>query len=70
MDSCSLHLTNEGRGLLDFEDEVLMVTVTSSATNHSPDVSVDGLDHAEGKFVVAVAEDPLEMALEELRRVS
>jgi len=64
LDSCGFRQTAESRVLLNLEDEVFVVAVASSAANHGSDVSVDGLDDAEGKLVVAVAENTFEVASE------
>jgi len=42
-----------------------VIAVPTAAPQHRPDVTVDGLDGAEGDRLVAVVEDPLEMAREQ-----
>ena len=64
LDSCGFRQTAESRVLLNLEDEVFVVAIASSAANDGSDVSVDGLDDAEGNLVVAVAENAFQVAFE------
>jgi hypothetical protein len=53
-------------GLLDFEQEVLVIPVATAPAKHGPDVAVDGLDLPERNLLVAVGKESVEMAAKEL----
>lgn len=54
------------RRLPTFEEQVLVVAVPPTAANHRPNVAVDRFHLAEGDLDVAVGEDAVEVATEEL----
>jgi len=51
---------------LDLEEQVLAVAVPTTAANHRADVAVDGFDFPEQGLDVAVGQDAIEVATEEL----
>src|SRR2546427_7992424 len=63
--SCGLAVTGGGRPL-DLEEQVLVIAVPPAASQHRPDVAVDRLDLPEGDRLVAVADDAVQVAGEQL----
>ncbi len=51
---------------MDLEEQVLVIAVPPAASQHRPDVAVDRLDLPEGDRLVAVADDAVQVAGEQV----